>query len=304
MSCTLYLAMAAVAFLDAGSLAEGLRLGAGGNPWGPAATRTRVDEPVVYTDPAMKAWDHWGRQALREGDVVFRLGDVRVLGGIFPLSQFIARATGSRFSHTGIVAVERGEPVVYDCTATGIQRRPFAFWMQDNIGAFGLKRLKPEQRSHIPGALAYCRRVFEAEVPFDRAFQLGDDRLYCTELVEKSFRSTGLALSEPVRIGDWKNLGQFPLTTVTFLAASSLALDVPITLDQPVYVPGDDRQGVWASHWLDTVAATEPPPAQDTARPMPEGLGVRGDASIVLFVCLELRSVVGTVLAPLTLVPH
>ena len=150
---------------------------------------------------------------LRDGDVVFRLGDARVLWGFFPLSRFIARATGSRFSHTGVVAVERGEPVVYDCAATGIQRRPFAFWMQDNIGAFGLKRLKPEQRHRIPGALAYCRRVFEAQVPFDRGFRPDDDRLYCTELVEKAFRSAGLPLSEPVRIGDWKNLGQFPLTT-------------------------------------------------------------------------------------------
>jgi len=29
-----------------------------------------------------------------------------------PLSRFIARATGSPFSHTGIVAIEDGSPVV------------------------------------------------------------------------------------------------------------------------------------------------------------------------------------------------
>ncbi len=145
----------------------------------------------------------------------------------------------------GVVAVERGEPVVYDCAAAGVQRKPFALWIADNIGAFGLKRLKPEQRRHIPGALAYCRRAFEAEVPFDRGFRPDDERLYCTELVEKAFRSAGLPLSEPVRIGDWKNLGQFPLTTASILAASACLLDAPITLDQTVYLPGDDRQGLW-----------------------------------------------------------
>ena len=302
MGCTLCWAMAAVAFLDAGSLADGLRPGSGGNPWGPAAARARGDHPEVYTDPVMKAWDRWGRESLRDGDVVFRLGDVRVLWGFFPLSRFIARATGSRFSHAGLVAVEHGEPVVYDCAASGIQCRPFAYWMQDNIGAFGVKRLKPEQRNHIPGALVYCRRVFEAQVPFDRGFKLDDDRLYCVELVEKSFRAAGLPLSEPVRIGDWKNLGQFPLTTVAFLAASARVLDAPITLDQPVFVPGDDRQGLWGSRWLETVTQTEPTPAQDTARPMPAGFGVRGDASMLLFVSNEVRSCVRTLRTPLALI--
>jgi hypothetical protein len=296
--------MAAVALLDAGSLADGFVSASGFNPWGPVATRARGDQPVVYTDPVMQSWDRWGRGQLRDGDVVFRLGDVRVVWGLFPLSRFIARATGSRFSHAGVVAIERGEPVVYDCAATGVQRRPFALWTAENIGAFGLKRLKTEQRRHIPGALAYCRRAFESEVPFDQGFRPGDDRLYCTELVEMAFRSTGLPLSEPVRICDWKNLGQFPLTTATFLAATARVLDAPITLDQPVYLPGDNHQGLWGSRWLDTVAVTQPHPARDTARPMPGGFGVRGDASMLLFVALELRSFVRTVRAPLALVPH
>ena len=144
--------------------------------------------------------------------------------------------------------------------------------------------------------------MFEAQVPFDRGFKLDDARLYCVELVEKAFRSTGLPLSDPVRIGDWKNLGQFPLTTLSFLTLSASVLDEPITLDQPVYVPGDDREGLWGSRWLETVTETEPTPAQDTARPMPDGLGVRGDASMVLFVFTELRSSLRTAHRPLTLI--
>src|SRR4051812_36080536 len=131
MGCTLYCAMAAVVFFDAGNLADGFLPGTRGNPWGPAASVARGDQPVVCTDPVMEAWDRWGRGELRDGDVVFRLGDTRVLYGFFPLSRFIARATGSRFSHAGVVAVERGEPVVYDCAASGVQRQPFAFWMQE-----------------------------------------------------------------------------------------------------------------------------------------------------------------------------
>ena len=129
-----------------------------------------------------------------------------------PLSRFIARATGSPFSHTGIVAIEDGSPVVYDCSSAGVQRQPFEVWMLDSLGPLGVKRLKPEHRERIAGVIGYCRAAFERQVPFDTGFRMDDDSFYCLELTEKAFRSQGLALSEPVRIGDWEYLASFPLT--------------------------------------------------------------------------------------------
>ena len=146
-----------------------------GNFWGPAATRARStgELPPLPTNPVMTHWATWGKRMLRDGDIVFRLGDAKALGGTFPLSQFIATATGSRFSHTGIVAVESGSPVVYDCSSAGVQRQPFEVWMLDCVGAVGVKRLKPEYRNHIPGILSYCRTKFEQQVPFDFEFRAG-----------------------------------------------------------------------------------------------------------------------------------
>ena len=86
--------------------------------------------------------------------------------------------------------------------------------MLDCVGAMGVKRLKPEHRRHIPGVIGYCRKVFEQQVPFDYEFRLDDAAFYCLELTEKAFRSQGLALSEPVRIGDWENLTSYPLTAL------------------------------------------------------------------------------------------
>ena len=118
-----------------------------GNFWGPAATRARLTGqlPPLPTNEAMTRCGCWGRSVLRDGDIIFRLGDARALRGMFPLSRFIAKATGSPFSHTGIVAVEDGSPVVYDCSSAGVQRQPFEVWMLDCVGALGVKRLKPEQ---------------------------------------------------------------------------------------------------------------------------------------------------------------
>src|SRR4051812_3120002 len=116
-----------------------------GNAWGPAATRARArgEIPPIALSPSMKQWDRWGRAALRDGDILFRRADARLLWGYFPFSRFLANVSGSPFSHTGIVALEDGEVVVYDTTKFSVRRQPFAVWMLDNVGPFGVKRVRP-----------------------------------------------------------------------------------------------------------------------------------------------------------------
>ena len=92
----------------------------------------------------MKQWDQWGRKVLKTGDILFRRGDARILGGCFPFSRFIANVSGSQYSHIGTVVIEDGEPVVYDTTKASVRRQPLKVWVLDNTGAFGVKRLKPE----------------------------------------------------------------------------------------------------------------------------------------------------------------
>src|SRR5689334_9230105 len=112
-----------------------------GNPWGPAAVRARAEGrlPAIVMSPAMKQWDRWGRSVLGDGDIVFRMGDSRTLWGLFPFSRFLADASGSRYSHAGIVAIEEGSLFVYDCTRPGVRRQPFPVWALDNIGPVGVK---------------------------------------------------------------------------------------------------------------------------------------------------------------------
>ena len=53
--------------------------------------------------------------------------------------------------------------MVYDCSSAGIQRQPFPVWMLDCLGPIGVKRLKPDHRSHIPGgARLLPRNIREA----------------------------------------------------------------------------------------------------------------------------------------------
>jgi hypothetical protein len=262
-----------------------------GNFWGPEATRARLagELPPLPTNGVMAQWGQWGHRVLKDGDVVFRLGDARIARGTFPLSRFIARATGSPFSHTAIVAVEDGNPVLYDCTWAGVRRQPFEVWMLDCVGPWGVKRLKPEHRPRIPGVLGYCRQKFEQQVPFDCGFRLGDTALYCLEMTEKAFRSQGLALSQPVRIGDWEHLTSYPLTTALFLYTTEFVLDRPITLEQAVYLPGNESHGVWSSPLLETVIGPKPRHDRDAAPGRADSVGPRNDLEMVVFVTGELR---------------
>ena len=262
-----------------------------GNYWGPAATRARSagQLPPLPSNPEMARCHRWAREVFRQGDIVFRLGDARVIRGMVPVSRFIARATGSPFSHTGIVAIEDGSPVVYDCSSAGVQRQPFEVWMLDSLGALGVKRLKPKHRERIAGVIDFCRAAFERQVPFDNDFRMDDDSLYCLELTEKAFRSQGLALSEAVRIGDWEYLTSFPLTALLIQPVSGLVLDRPIILEQPVYVPGNERHGVWASPLLETVFGPAPKVFQDAAPGEPGRLNLKGDLNLLIFTFHEVR---------------
>ena len=210
--------------------------------------------PIVMT-PQMKQWDDWGKAVLRDGDILFRRGDAKLLFGHFPFSRFLAAVSNSRFSHTGIVAIENGEPVVYDTTKAGVRRQPFS-------------RLDPRQRRavrrqagpargpavHPPRRSRYCRELFARQVPFDYDLGIDDEAFYCVEMTEKAYRSNGMPLSEPVRLGDMENITRYPICVLVFLKISNLSLD------QPVYFPGNEQHGIWSCPRLVTVYESKPTP--------------------------------------------
>ena len=96
------------------------------NSWGPSANQDRHEGklPKVPMTSVMTFWQNWGRNTLHTGGIVCRRGDARVLFGYFRFSQFVANADNSAFSHTGVVAIENGEPVVYDTSRSNGARTP------------------------------------------------------------------------------------------------------------------------------------------------------------------------------------
>jgi hypothetical protein len=248
----------------------------GKNYWGPEATKARHEgrmPPIVATQHMAK-WDRWGRRVLKDGDIIFRMGDARVGRGFFPMSRFLANASNSRFSHTGIVAFEEEGPVVYDTTRYGVARQPFCVWILDNIGSIGVKRLRPEKRAAIPKVLAFCRKVFAEQVPFDYELSIDNEKLYCIEMTEKAYRSAGIKLSDPVRLGDMERAIEFPICMFGIHLASRIALDRPLTADTEAFFPGNERHGIWASKDLVTVVPATFAPGYPDANASAPGVHV------------------------------
>lgn len=249
-----------------------------GNPWGPVATRAREagEIPPVPISPLMAKWQSWGKAVLKDGDIVFRRGNAHVLFGQFPFSKWLANASGSVYSHTGIVAIEDGEPVIYDTTYRSARRQPFHVWILDNVGPIGVKRLKAEQQTHVPQVLAYCRKVFAEQPPFDFELSLDDSALYCLEMTEKAFRAADVTLSQPIAIGDMENISRYPTVVFMFQAVTPWVLKKGLSLDQPIFLPGNERHGIWASPLLETVYPPTPVATQGAG-----GIGITSGASSV-----------------------
>lgn len=244
-----------------------------GNPWGPQANaaRARGELPIIPNNPDMAVWDEWGRRNLRDGDILFRMGDAKACG-FFSFSRVSAGIADSHFSHTGIVAIEAEGPVVYDTTTTGPQRQPFPIWVLDTRGGFAVKRPKAEYQGHTRAAVAFCRDVYQRQVPFDFSMKMGDDQLYCIELTERAYETSGLALSRPIRLDQLPRYAEYPWTVRLLKLASSM---VP---NQQAYIIGNEGVGIWASPALELVYETPltlPPGVVTNAPPQPPALASR-----------------------------
>ena len=143
-----------------------------------------------------------GAPPVQDGDVVFHTSRSRQ-------SLAIQRATGSRYSHMGLVFVRDGRPYVFEAVAT-VRYTPYEQWVQRGEGAHvAVKRLKDARTTLNVAALARLRRAaarYEGR-PYDLTFEWSDERIYCSELVWKMFHE---ALS--LDVGALQKLSEFDLT--------------------------------------------------------------------------------------------
>ncbi len=135
--------------------------------------------------------------ALQDGDLVFRKG--RSIE-----SQVVLIADRkSSYSHVGVVCILNNIPYVInavpDESSDGIayikMEKLSVFFSAENASIGSIFRLKKQFANRAKLAALKAKSFYDIKLVFDGAFDMkSDDKLYCTELVWKAFKMTGIDL--------------------------------------------------------------------------------------------------------------
>ena len=131
--------------------------------------------------------------SFREGDIIFQVT-------ISPQSEALQFATGSKYTHCGILLEHNKKMHVFEAIRT-VSWTPLEEWIARGVdGHYVLMRIKDPALRPDAATLAAMKKAGlpMAGKPYDLLFQWSDDKIYCSELVWKMYeRGAGIALSEP-----------------------------------------------------------------------------------------------------------
>ncbi len=170
-----------------------------------------------------------GSLPLREGDILFQS---------FPSSQTMAiqLATKSQYSHVGMILKHNGTLMIYEAVGP-VKFTAVDSWIKrDAQRHFVVKRLKNVDTILTKGNVAKLKATaltFKGK-PYDFVFNWSDDRLYCSELVWKSFHR---ALN--IDIGKLRKLEEFDLSSPEVRRILTERYPRGVPLEETVIAPQD-----------------------------------------------------------------
>jgi hypothetical protein len=171
---------------------------------------------VVLADPV-----------LREGDVVFT-GSERGQG------EAIIAATGSKYTHCGIVFLREGRLMVLEAVQPVGVVSLEEFKSRSMPGSFLARRLKTPP---APADYQKARVWAEAQIgkSYDGRFLWDDGNLYCSELVWKVYQRAGVELCAPRKFRDY----DLEKPSVKKLIEQRFGGMERVPLDEKVVAPSD-----------------------------------------------------------------
>ena len=137
--------------------------------------------------------------ALSDGDLVFRKGR-SLVSRVVLMSD-----AASEYSHVGIVAFKNDEPFIVHVAPgepeeNGAEKvkceTPSDFLDAKKANLYAVFRLVSDEKHQAKVAAEKALDYYEKDLPFDKALDFrSDDKLYCTELVWKSYLAAGINLT-------------------------------------------------------------------------------------------------------------
>ncbi len=165
---------------------------------------------------------------LAEGDIVFQ-------SNISPQCKAIELATHSRYSHCGIVFKKNDAWYVLEAVQP-VRETPFAEWIARNRGRYAVKRLRGADSLLTPAVVNKMKSAGQAYLgkDYDSYFEWSDQRIYCSELVWKIYKSaTGL------EVGRLQPMREYDLTHPLVKATMQERYGNNIPLEEKMVSPGN-----------------------------------------------------------------
>jgi uncharacterized protein YycO len=135
---------------------------------------------------------------LRDGDIVFHASQSSQ-------SDALRRATGSTYTHMGVVFFANGSPVVLEAVGP-VKFTPLEDWIQRGVDRrYVVKRLaNRDALSPVEAARLKAAAVRYLGRPYDSFFEWSDERIYCSELVWKAYKNAlGIEIGVLQRLRDF-----------------------------------------------------------------------------------------------------
>lgn len=172
----------------------------------------------------------------KKGSDIFQNGDIIFQTSKSGQSKAIQLATGSQYSHVGILYKQGEHFFVYEAVQP-VKQTPLDEWINRGLdGHYVVKRVKNAEKLLTDENLLSMKKVGERYQgkDYDWYFEWSDDRMYCSELVWKIYHE---ALG--IEIGKRKKLREFNLTDETVQAVLKERYGDSIPLDEWVISPAD-----------------------------------------------------------------
>lgn len=192
-----------------------------------AALALLITGLVVVGFTWLSSPDPQAAYALREGDIVFQ-------GNGGGQNDAIREATGSPYTHCGLVFEKDGRLMVFEAVQPVRSTTLEAFMTRSLPGTFHARRLKnPPAADAFATAKAWAAR--QAGRNYDHLFQWDDGALYCSELVWKAYDQAGVRLCPTRRFHNYDLDSPEVQAVITRRYGSADKLP----RDEPVVAPGD-----------------------------------------------------------------
>ncbi len=134
-------------------------------------------------------------KSFKDGDIIFQTSKSSQ-------SDMLKIVTKSNLTHCGIIFYENGKPFVYEAVQP-VKVTPLQEWIdRGEESKYVVTRLKYElSESAKIDMLDYAKKQLGKN--YDLKFQWSDNKMYCSELVWKIYKSSGFTLSNPKKFSNY-----------------------------------------------------------------------------------------------------